>query len=103
MVRKYLRSDGLRPVQGAGAAEPSGSVADKLSRWLGIEAGKERKVRRTARQPHVVLGYDGSYARVAAFVPLWRFEREVTLRITGRCVLVPLLITADRRVDLALV
>ncbi len=67
--------------------------ADKLSRWLEVEAGKGRKVRRTARRLHadlVVLGYDGSYARVAAFVRHWRADREVAQRTTGRGVFVPL-------------
>ena len=58
-----------------------------------MEAGKGRKVRRTARRLHadlVVLGYDGSCARVAAFVRHWRADREVAQRTTGRGVFVPL-------------
>lgn len=49
--------------------------------------------RRTARRLHadlVVLGYDGSYARVAAFVRHWRADRDVAQRTTGRGVFVPL-------------
>ena len=38
----------------------------------------------------MVLGYDGSYARVAAFIRQWRAGREVAQRITGRGVFVPL-------------
>ncbi len=47
------------------------SFAEKLSGWLRHEANKSRKQKRTAKQLHadlVVLGYDGSYGRVAAFV-----------------------------------
>ena len=71
-IRKYLRS---------GAVEPKFKVpdrpsnldpfADRLEAWLRVEAGKSRKLRRTARQMHndlVKLGYRGSYGRVAAFV-----------------------------------
>jgi Transposase DDE domain len=70
-VRKYLRSD---------SEEPKFSVpdrpsrldphADKLSHMLRQEAGKSRKQKRTIKQLHtdlVVLGYEGSYNRVAAF------------------------------------
>ena len=44
--------------------------ADKLTGWLKAEAGKSRKQRRTLKQLHadlVVLGFSGSYNRVAAF------------------------------------
>jgi len=67
--------------------------ADKLSGWLEVEAVKGRKARRTARRFHadlVVLGYDGSYARVSAFVRHWRSERQIAQRTTGRGVFVPL-------------
>ena len=53
-------------------------VAEKLSAWLRIEEGKWRKQRRTAKQIYadlVVLGYDGSYNRVAAFVRAWKADR----------------------------
>jgi transposase len=93
-VRKYLRSDAVE-VRFKVPERPSrlDPFADKLSRWLEMEAGKGRKVRRTARRLHadlVVLGYDGSYARVAAFVRHWRADREVAQRTTGRGVFVPL-------------
>ena len=93
-VRKYLRSDAVE-VRFKVPERPSrlDPFADRLSRWLEMEAGKGRKVRRTARRLHadlVVLGYDGSYARVAAFVRHWRADREVAQRTTGRGVFVPL-------------
>ena len=71
-IRKYLRSNAVE-VRFKVPECPSrlDPFADKLAEWLRVEAGKGRKVRRTARRLHadlVVLGYDGSYARVAAFV-----------------------------------
>ena len=49
--------------------------APKLSGWLKTEASRSRKQRRTARQMYadlVLLGYDGSYGRVAAFIRRWK-------------------------------
>ena len=105
-VRKYLRSDAIE-VRFKVPERPSrlDPFADKLLRWLEMEAGKGRKVRRTARRLHadlVVLGYDGSYARVAAFVRHWRSDREVAQRTTGRGVFVPLVFPARRRVSVRL-
>ena len=93
-VRKYLRS---------GATEPKFKVlkrtskldafADKLALWLKAEAGKSRKQRRTVRQLHAdlaVLGYSGSYGRVAAFCRAWKAERIREQQGTGRGTFVPL-------------
>ena len=93
-IRKYLRS---------GAVEPRFKVperpskldpfADKLSLWLKVEAGRSRKLRRTVKQLHadlVVLGYDGSYGRVAAFARAWRAERLCEQQSSGRGTFVPL-------------
>jgi transposase len=93
-IRKYLR---------AGTVEPKFKVserpskldpfAEKLSGWLRIEAGKSRKYKRTAKQMHVdlvVLGYDGSYGRVAAFVRAWKTDRQRDLQTSGRGTFVPL-------------
>jgi len=79
-IRKYLR---------AGTVEPKFKVperpskldpfAEKLSGWLRAEGSKSRKQRRTAKQMHadlMVLGYDGSYGRVSAFVRAWKAERQ---------------------------
>ena len=87
-IRKYLRSDAVE-VRFKVPERPSrlDPFADKLSGWLELEAGKGRKARRTARRLHadlVALGYDGSYARVSAFVRHWGAERAVTQRTTGR-------------------
>ena len=58
-----------------------------------MEAGKSRKQRRTAKQMHadlVVLGYDGSYERVAAFVRAWKGDRQREQQTSGRGTFVPL-------------
>jgi transposase len=93
-IRKYLR---------AGVVEPTFKVpdrpskldpfAEKLSGWLRMEAGRSRKLRRTVKQMHadlVVLGYDGSYGRVAAFARAWTAERQRDSQISGRGTFVPL-------------
>jgi transposase len=93
-VRKYLRSD---------SEEPKFSIpdrpskldphADKLSHMLRQEAGKSRKQKRTIKQLHadlVVLGYEGSYNRVAAFARDWRAARQREQKTAGRGVFVPL-------------
>ena len=93
-IRKYLR---------AGVVEPKFKVpdrpskldpfAEKLSGWLRTEAVKSRKQRRTVKQMHAdltVLGYEGSYGRVAAFVRAWTAERERDSQISGRGTFVPL-------------
>jgi transposase len=93
-IRKYLR---------AGVVEPKFKVpdrpskldpfAEKLSGWLRTEAVRSRKQRRTVKQMHTdltVLGYDGSYGRVAAFVRAWTAERQRDSQISGRGTFVPL-------------
>jgi transposase len=57
------------------------------------EAGKSRKQKRTIKQLHadlVVLGYEGSYNRVAAFARDWRAARQREQKTAGRGVFVPL-------------
>ena len=97
-IRKYLR---------AGTVEPGFKVpdrpskldpfAEKLSGWLRTEGSKSRKQRRTAKQMHadlVVLGFDGSYGRVAAFVRAWKAERQREAQTSGRGTFVPLVFAA---------
>ena len=67
--------------------------AEKLAGWLKTEAGKSRKERRTMKQLHaelVVLGFTGSYARVAAFARNWKADRQRAQQTTGRGTFVPL-------------
>ena len=93
-IRKYLRSGTVEPVFKV-SVRPSklDPFAEKLSGWLKIEVGKSRKQRRTARQMHadlVVLGYEGSYERVAAFVRAWKADRQREQQTSGRGTFVPL-------------
>ena len=93
-IRKYLRAGIIEPKFKA-LDRPSklDAFAEKLSIWLRAEAGKGRKQRRTAKQMHadlVVLGYDGSYNRVAAFVRAWKVERQREAQSSGRGTFVPL-------------
>ena len=67
--------------------------AEKLSVWLKTEAGRSRKERRTVKQLHadlVILGFTGSYGRVAAFARDWRADRQQERQTTGRGTFVPL-------------
>lgn len=75
-VRKYLRADSVEP-QFTAPDRPSklDPYADKLSAMLRVEMGKSRKQKRTIKQLHAdlaVLGYGGSYNRVAAFARDWK-------------------------------
>lgn len=93
-IRKYLRSDTVTP-QFKVPERPSklDPFAEKLSGWLQIEVGKSRKQKRTVKQMHadlVVLGYDGSYGRVAAFARRWKVDRQRDAQISGRGTFVPL-------------
>ena len=93
-VRKYLRSDSVEPKFSI-PDRPSklDPYADKLSQMLRQEAGKSRKQKRTIKQLYadlVVLGYDGSYNRVAAFARDWKGARQREQKTAGRGVFVPL-------------
>ena len=97
-IRKYLRAETVEP-QFKVPKRPSklDPFAEKLSGWLRIEAGKSRKQKRTAKQMHadlVALGYDGSYARVAAYVRGWKVDRQRDAQTSGRGTFVPLVFGA---------
>ena len=93
-IRKYLRSDAVEPkFRVGGRASKLDPFAELLSGWLRAEPARSRKQRRTGRQIHadlVVLGYDGSYSRVAAFIRAWKTDRQVQEQTTGRGTFVPL-------------
>ncbi len=79
-IRKYLRADAAEPkfklLDRPSKRDP---FAEKLAIWLRQEAGKSRKQKRTTKQLHAdlaVLGYDGFYGRVAAFVRCWKADRQ---------------------------
>lgn len=80
MIRNYLRGGTVKPkFKVPDRPSKLDPFAEKLSGWLRTESGKSRKQRRTAKQipaDLVVLGYDGSYGLVAAFVRAWKAERQ---------------------------
>ena len=89
-IAKYLSAGTIEPTF-AVPERPSklDPYADKLAGWLKTEAGRSRKQRRTLKQLHadlVVLGFTGSYGRVAAFARDWRSEQQKA----GRGIFVPL-------------
>jgi len=93
-IRKYLRSGAVEPrfrvPERCSKLDP---FAEKLSHWLRIEAAKSRKQLRTVKQLHadlVVLGFDGSYGRVAAFARAWKAQRQYEQQTSGRGTFVPL-------------
>ena len=93
-VRRYLRSGSVEPkFDLPKRISKLDAFADKLAHWLKVEAGKSRKQRRTVRQLHAdlaVLGYEGSYGRVAAFSRGWKTERMREQQGIGRGTFVPL-------------
>ena len=98
-IRKYLRMDALEPVFRT-SVRPSklDAFAEKLSGWLRIVVVQSRKQKRTAKQVHAdlaVLGYDGSYERVAAFVRAWKADRQRERQTCRRGTFVPLVFAAS--------
>ena len=97
-IRKYLRAGTIEPrFKVPDRPSKLDPFAEKLSGWLRTEVAKSRKQRRTAKQMHadlVVLGYDGSYGRVAAFVRAWKAERQREQQTSGRGTFVPLVFAA---------
>ena len=93
-IRKYLASGVVEP-EYAKRKSPSklDEYAEMLSSWLGREALRHRKQRRNLRQLYedlLVLGYTGSYDRVAAFARAWRHEQSEAAKVAGRGTFVPL-------------
>ena len=97
-IKKYLRAHTVEP-RYVKRVSPSklDPFAEKLSGWLKSEAAKSRKQRRTLKQMHadlVVLGFEGSYNRVAAFSRVWTARRHEAEQTTGRGTFVPLTFAA---------
>src|SRR5690606_21429612 len=94
-IKKYLNAGTIEPQFATPERQSKPDpFAEKLAGWLKTEAGKSRKQRRTLKQMHadlVVLGFDGSYGRVAAFARDWRTDRQRDQQTTGRGTFVPLL------------
>jgi transposase len=93
-IRRYLRAGTVEPkFQAPSRPSKLDPYAAKLTGWLVTEQRKSRKDRRTAKQMHadlVQLGYGGSYERVAAFVRVWKGDRQPALQTTDRGTFVPL-------------
>ena len=93
-VRKYLRADSVEPrFQVPERPSKLDRYADKLAAMLRVEGGKSRKHKRTVKQLHadlVMLGYEGSYNRVAAFARDWKAARLREQQTSGRGTFVPL-------------
>ena len=93
-VRRYLRSGVAEPVfKVPDRPNKLAPFGDKLILWLRTDASKSRKYKRTAKQMHaelVVLGYTGSYGRVAAFIRAWKADRLREQQMSGRGTYVPL-------------
>ncbi len=97
-IKKYLRAHTVDP-RYVRRVSPSklDPFAEKLSGWLKSEAAKSRKQWRTLKQMHadlVVLGFEGSYNRVAAFSRVWTARRHEAEQTTGRGTFVPLTFAA---------
>ncbi len=86
-IKKYLREGAVEPkFKTPNRPSKLDPYADRLSAWLLAQTRKSRKERRTMKQMHadlVKLGYDVSYARVAAFARVWREERHSVERRLG--------------------
>ncbi len=93
-IKKYLNASTIEPQFATPERQSKlDPFAEKLAGWLKTEAGKSRKQRRTLKQMYadlVVLGFDGSYNRVAAFARDWRADRQRDQQTTGRGTFVPL-------------
>ncbi len=93
-VCKYLASQVVEPTYPS-RKSPSklGDYAETLTNWLFRESRRHRKQRRTVKQLYrdlLVLGYTGSYDRVAAFSRQWRQTQQEAARTSGRHAYVPL-------------
>jgi len=93
-IKKYLNAGTIEPQFATPERQSKlDPFAEKLAAWLKTESAKSRKQRRTLKQMHadlVVLGFDGSYNRVAAFARDWRADRQRDQQTTGRGTFVPL-------------
>ena len=93
-IRKYLASGVIEPKypprKGVSKLDP---FAEKLSIWLKRESQRSRKQRRSLKQLHcdlLVLGFDGSYDRVAAFARNWRQRQREADNRASKGTYVPL-------------
>jgi transposase len=93
-VRKYLANQVVEPRYPPRQVPTNlDDYGETLTSWLFRESRRHRKQRKTVKQLYrdlVMLGYTGSYDRVAAFARQWRqAQQEAGLR-SGKQVYVPL-------------
>jgi len=93
-VRKYLAGNTVEP-RYPKRKSPSklDDYEQTLISWLHREARRHRKQRRSIKQLHhdlVVLGFAGSYDRVAAFARQWRETQQDAKRTASKNTFVPL-------------
>ena len=100
-VRRYLRGGAVEPkLKVPDRPSKLAEFADSLALWLRTDANRPRKYKRSAKQMHaelVVLGYGGSYGRVAAFVREWKSDRLHEQQMSGRGTYVLLFFSPERR------
>jgi transposase len=93
-IRQYLRNGTVEPVYPKRhTSKKLDAFADKLTQWLVDEARAPRKQRRTVKQMHAdlsVLGFDGSYDRVAVFVRNWHRQQLEQKQGSGKHTYIPL-------------
>lgn len=93
-IRKYLASNVVEPKYPARKnASKLDAYAELLASWLTRESKRNRKRRRNLRQLHrdlMVLGFEGSYDRVAAFARDWRQRERERAHQASRGTYVPL-------------
>ena len=93
-VRRYLRGGMVEPkFKVPDRPSKLSAFADKLAQWLRTDAAKSRKYKRTAKRLYaelVILGYQGSYGRVAAFARDWKADLLREQQMSGRGTYVPL-------------
>jgi transposase len=93
-VRKYLASQVVEPTYPPRKSPCKlDDYEETLTNWLFRESRRHRKQRRTIKQLYrdlLVLGYTGSYDRVAAFARHWRQTQQEADRTAGKQAYVPL-------------
>jgi transposase len=93
-IKKYLNAGTIEPQFATPERQSKlDPFSEQLAGWLKTEPTRSRKQRRTLEQMHadlVVLGFEGSYNRVAAFARDWQIDRQREQQTTGRGTFVPL-------------
>ena len=92
-VKKYLKAGIVEPVPlKRERVNLLDDYEQTLITWLHRESKQTRKQRQTLKQLYqslILLGYTGSYDRVAAFARRWR-QQQQRATVSGRAVFVPL-------------